>query len=346
MGAILRDTYVIEQEIAVGGMGRIFEARHLRLPGRYAVKVLHPRWARNPDALARFHREAEILARLRHPNVVEVFDFDTTSDGIPYLVMERVLGRDLAAHIYEQGPMEPPRAAAVIRQIAAGLEAAHRRGIVHRDLKPANVMLFDCEGMKDVVKLLDFGVSKVDLAGPAMTGRTMLGTPSYMAPEQVEGLSDQIDGRADQFSLAVLAYVLLRGSRPFPGDTTSEVLTRIVNDAPMPLSEPGNTRLEKAEAVLRRALSKRPEDRFDRIGEFSAALERALQAAFGLEDEAGSPPPAVEPASGDASTMPVLRLALPDHPTGPTLPDARAAKTPRDQRQHARPATGRLAAAL
>jgi serine/threonine protein kinase len=276
-GTVLRGTYLVEERLAKGGMGEIYRASHLRLPGKFAVKVLSARLLSDPDAVARFCREAAIVSTIRHPNVVQVFDFDLTPEGIPFLVMECVEGRDLARHILEDGPMPPSRVAHIVHQIAAALEAAHARGVVHRDLKPANVMLLEGEGLVDFVKVLDFGVSKVCGADPAASGQwRMLGTPSYMAPEQAEGRSEAIDGRADQFALAVLAYVLLTGTDPFPGNTTGEVLIRIMHHDPEGLAGRVPWPSGDIEAVLRRALAKQPELRYERVLEFAAALTGAV----------------------------------------------------------------------
>jgi eukaryotic-like serine/threonine-protein kinase len=300
-GTTLRGTYVIDELLATGGMGEVYVARHIRLPGKFAVKVLSQRLLRDPEAVARFCREASIVSMLRHPNVVQVFDFDTTATGMPFLVMECLEGQDLAKHVLEHGPMAPARVAHIVRQIASALESAHARGFVHRDLKPANVMLVDCEGMTDLVKLLDFGVSKICGAEPQLSGQwRMLGTPSYMAPEQVEGHSEAIDGRADQFALGVLTYVLLTGADPFPGTTTGEVLTRIMCHDPEPLMDKVAWTADEVEAVLRKAMAKKPDFRYGTILEFADAICATLAR---LSDADAAPAPAASAARATRSSL-------------------------------------------
>jgi eukaryotic-like serine/threonine-protein kinase len=278
-GTFLRDTYLIQDRLAAGGMGEVYLARHTRLPGTYAIKILNARLAGDAKAIARFQREAEILGLIRHPNVVQLFDFDLLDGGIPFLVMEHIEGRDLAEHLVDSGPLPLGRVVRIVHQIASALEAAHARRVVHGDLKPANVMLVDSEGHPDLVKVLDFGVAQMfgtrsDSGEPT---NLMLGTPSYMAPEQAECRNDEIDGRADQFALAVLTYVLLTGVDPFPGDTTVEVLARIIHAEPAPLGARVAWPADGVETVLRRALCKRAEGRYPHILEFAEQLARAAR---------------------------------------------------------------------
>jgi eukaryotic-like serine/threonine-protein kinase len=288
-GTLLRDTYTIGNKIASGGMGEVYLAQHARLPGSFAVKILNARLADDAGAIARFRREADILALIRHPNVVQVFDFDLMAPGIPFLVMEHVEGRDLAQHVLDSGPLPLGRVVPIVHQIAAALEAAHARRVVHGDLKPANVMLVDREGHADLVKVLDFGVAQMfgTRTGSGEPTNLMLGTPSYMAPEQAEGRNDEIDGRADQFALAVLTYVLLTGADPFPGDSTVEVLARIIHAEPTPLGARVAWPADGVEAVLRRALSKRAQGRYGRILEFADELARVARPVADM----ASPPP-------------------------------------------------------
>jgi serine/threonine protein kinase len=274
-GTLLGETYVVHERLAVGGMGEVYRASHVRMPGGFAIKVLTPRLAGDPEAVARFCREAAIASVLRHPHVVQVLDFDGRDSERPFLVMEHLRGEDLAEHLLARGPLPLRRVVAIVRQISAALEAAHALGIVHRDLKPANVMLVEYQGLSDFVKVLDFGVSRIAGTESGSAARTLLGTPSYMAPEQAAGHADAVDARTDQFALAVLAHVLLTGAQPFAGQTTPEILHRIIHGDPAPLADRVPWPSFGVEQVLARALCKRPGGRFARVSDLSAALARA-----------------------------------------------------------------------
>ena len=283
VGTVLQDTYRIVRPLAEGGCGEVYLAAHTRLPGAFAVKVLHPRLTRDREALARFRQEAEITSTLRHPHIVQVFDFNVTDGGAPYLVMELLEGVPLADLVTPGTPMDPRRAINIIEQIAQGLHAAHERGVVHRDLKPENVMLLSAGATEDFVKVLDFGISQASWRTRLTDNDRVSGTPQYMAPEQARGLREQIDHRTDQFSLAAIAYTLFTGREPFGGDNPIAVLYQVVHhDPPAPAAV--NPALAGAISdVIVRGLSKASADRFADVLEFAAALRAAVDATAPVE---------------------------------------------------------------
>jgi eukaryotic-like serine/threonine-protein kinase len=284
-GTVLQGTYRILRPLAEGGCGQVYAAAHTRLPGQFAVKVLHRSLARNPDALARFRQEAEITSTLRHPHIVQVLDFNVSEQGFPYLVMELLEGRPLAARVADAGALTPADAVRIVEQIAQALNAAHVRGIVHRDLKPDNVMLLDAEGMTDFVKVLDFGISQASWQPRLTDSMQVAGTPQYMAPEQACGLRDQIGPWTDQFSLAAIAYTLLTGHEPFSADDQIAVMYQVVHADPalpshfVPLGP-------AVDAVIMRGLSKQPANRFPDVTAFAEALRAAFMT--------GAPAPEVD----------------------------------------------------
>jgi serine/threonine-protein kinase len=273
---VLQGTYRIVEQMASGGMGEVYLAVHERFPGRFALKILHRDLLGNEEARARFSAEVEILASLRHPNIVQVIDSNVAPDGTPYLVMELVEGEDLGAHVGQPSQLSPVRIAHVIRQIASALQLAHDRGVVHRDLKLENVMLLSVAGQEDFVKVIDFGISTSERS-PRMTAESaILGTPQFMAPEQAQGRGDEIDHRTDQFALACIAYTLLAGRVPFHADTAIAVLYQVVHQDPEPLARWVPWHCEDVDSVLRRAMAKDREARFPSIMEFARELEAAI----------------------------------------------------------------------
>jgi serine/threonine-protein kinase len=275
LGTELRDTYRLARLVGRGGMGEVFEATHARLPGRFAVKVLHAHCIADPKAIVRFRREAETTSGLRHPNIVAIIDFDYTPSGAPYLVMEYLEGGELARIIAEEAPLAIDRVLRIVDQVASALMAVHRKHIVHRDLKPQNIFLVRGERAgEEHVKLCDFGISKVRAASVALTGeRVLLGTPQYMAPEQARG-TGEVDARADQFALAAIVYEMLTGRLAFPGDRVEIVVYRISHEEPKPLGAPWGPALA---AVLDRALAKNPDARFPSVQDFAEALRAAAE---------------------------------------------------------------------
>jgi len=287
VGTILKDTYRIVRPLAEGGCGDVYLAAHTRLPGAFAVKVLRAGLTRDREALARFRQEAEITSTLRHPHIVQVFDFDVTDGGVHYLVMELLEGVSLADVVRSGAPFDPRRAINIVEQIAQGLHAAHERGVVHRDLKPENVMLLSAGGAEDFVKVLDFGISQASWRARLTENDRVSGTPQYMAPEQAQGLREQIDHRTDQFSLAAIAYTLFTGHEPFSGDNPIAVLYQVVHHEP-PAPVEANPALAGAIGdVIMRGLSKQSADRFADVLEFAAALRAAVEATTGTQPSAG-----------------------------------------------------------
>ncbi|HTA19332.1 MAG TPA: serine/threonine-protein kinase, partial [Polyangia bacterium] len=275
-GQKIAGRYTIEREIGRGGMGAVYEGVHLRLNRRVAVKLMARELATNTEALARFRREAEVTSQLGHPHIVQVFDFGEAPSGEPYLVMEFLEGEDLEGRLRRAGRLSAGTAAHIIKQIASALAATHGKGIVHRDLKPANVFVLAVEGETDFVKVVDFGISKVKAATTRLTAAAaVMGTPNYMSPEQAAGRVDEIDGATDQWALACIAYELLAGRPPFVGDNIASLLYQVVHEAPSPLAAHALGLPAGVDAVLTRALAKKPGERFESVAAFSRAFESA-----------------------------------------------------------------------
>jgi serine/threonine-protein kinase len=276
VGTVLGGAYRVVRLIGEGAMGGIYEARQLRLDKRVAIKVMARELAANADSLLRFHREAEVTSRLGHPHIITVFDFGTSPLGEPYLVMEYLEGEDLASRIRRRKSLPLATAVRIVRQVASALAETHAKGIVHRDLKPANVFLLRVKGEGDFAKVLDFGISKVRAASTALTGAsTLMGTPMYMAPEQAEGRVEEMDHRTDQWALACIAYEMLGGRGPFVGDDVSAILYQVVHKEPPSLGEVKPPLPPLVEQVIRKALSKRQNDRFQSVTTFARSLEAA-----------------------------------------------------------------------
>jgi serine/threonine-protein kinase len=303
-GAMLADTYRIEKLRAQGGMSDIYEASHQRLARPVAIKVLNAEYAPKDDWRARFAREALILGKLRHPNVVDAIDVGEAPDGAPYMVMELIEGVDLHAALSAGRRFSPGEIASIVRQIASALSAAHALGMVHRDLKAENVVLCEAPGQAPVIKVIDFGISLWGDAPRLTAERCVFGTPEYMAPEQAQGHIDQIDGRTDQFSLAVLAFALLAGRPPFSAESPLAILFQIVHGAPAALGPMGDWDASGCEAVLQRGMAASRDDRYATVLDFADAFERALDAAGVLSASAPTSAPHRVPA---AATVKVRR---------------------------------------
>lgn len=303
--------YRLVKVLGQGAMGVVYEAMDTRLGRTVAIKtVLRSHLVDENSAgeyASRFEREAQAAARLAHPNVVTVHDFGEHED-ISYIVMEFVRGRELA-EVFEAGqPLPLPQTLDIMRELLAALDYAHEQGVVHRDIKPANVML-DQAGH---VKLTDFGVARVASATQDRTmPGTLVGTPSYMAPEQVLGLA--VGSRADIFAAGVILYQCLTGKRPFIGGGPFDVQRKIVQDDPLPPSRLAPQLSAAFDLVIARALAKTPEDRYPTAAAFAQALEQV--GAARRPDPPRSPPrapaqPAAAPGALRRTLWPLLAGAL------------------------------------
>ncbi|MCC6521551.1 MAG: serine/threonine protein kinase [Polyangiaceae bacterium] len=278
-----------------GGMGTVYLGVHPRIGSRVAVKVLHAEVAGVPDAVARFHAEARALAAIRHDGIVNAFDVGESADGRPFIVMELLAGDTLGELALQRGPLPLELAVRTLADVCDALEAAHARGIWHRDVKPHNVFVTT----SGRTKLLDFGIAKLrretaagrgspdDLVPITTVTGLLVGTPGYVAPEQVAG--ETADHRADLYALGVVAFEVLAGRRPFEAVGLFELLQQHVHAAPPPLRSLRPDAPAALEALVARALAKRPADRPPSAAAFGAAL-RAIQA------ELGAPRPAPEDA--------------------------------------------------
>jgi serine/threonine-protein kinase len=316
---VLGESYIVGRRIGRGAMGEVYEAQHVRLPGKFAVKLLLPELQGNQEAFARFCREAEIMSQLRHPNIVQIFDFNVGPDARPYFVMEYLEGRDLEARL-QAGPLTLPAVTRIVDAVGSALALAHAHGVVHRDLKPANIFLATVDGQTDeLVKVLDFGISKVRAAAAQISQAVdLLGTPFYMSPEQARGQANAIDGRTDQFALGAIAYRMLTGTEPFNGDDTASVLYQVVHEDPAPLSLflPPEWDAGPLQVVLSRALAKQPRDRFGGMMELARAFEDAAERTIGAGGEAHAPAIAARraAAAADIDQPPPVRTPAPLRP--------------------------------
>jgi serine/threonine protein kinase len=275
VGTYLDGRYLVKRLIGEGGMGLVYEAEHVEIGRRVAVKVLHAAYTRHAEVVARFRSEARAATRIGHPNIIDVFDSGTTVDGAVYFVMEFLDGRDLAEAIRVAGTLPAERAIAIAREICQALAAAHKAGIVHRDMKPENVFLVDKEGKRDLVKVLDFGIAKTlegvsERAGRLTHPGLAMGTPEYMAPEQAAG--QPADARADVYAVGAILYEMLSGRPPHEGATIMEVLSKKATEPPVPLEKLRPDVPRELERLVMRTLAMNPADRPQSMEALAAAL--------------------------------------------------------------------------
>jgi serine/threonine protein kinase len=286
IGQTLDHRYAIEARLGEGGMGVVFRARHVVIEKPVAIKVLKRHVARDNNVVSRFVQEARAASRIGHPNIIDVTDFGVTASGMTYQVMEYLEGQTLSAAIRAEGRMSPDRALPILAQLCRALGAAHDKGIVHRDLKPENVFLLARDGRRDFVKVVDFGIAKVQPvegagreSGPMRRltrAGSVFGTPEYMAPEQALGKGDT-DHRVDVYALGTILFEMLVGRVPHKGESAMRTLAmQLMEPIPTPREvAPDLAISDQLEAIVMRALAREREDRYQSTGELLAALGAA-----------------------------------------------------------------------
>ncbi len=293
-GSVIGDRYRIEARIGSGGMAEVYRGVDPVLNRTVAIKVLLPQFARDASFVERFRREAQAAARLNHPNIVSVYD--TGADGdTQYIVMEFIEGRTLAEALAAGRRPSPVQSAEIAQKICSALSAAHAQGVIHRDIKPGNVMVT----REGTVKVMDFGIARIT-SGVETAPQTsaVLGTASYLSPEQAQGLP--LDARTDIYSLGTVLYEMLTGRPPFMGETPVAVAYKQVNETPVPPSQINADVPPRLDAVVMRALSKNPANRYQTAKEFSEDLGRVIE-----DQDVHATPlmPGAGPGAGDATQV-------------------------------------------
>jgi serine/threonine-protein kinase len=326
VGAVISGRFRVDDLIGQGGMGKVYRARHLALERTVALKVLKPQLLEDPTLVGRFEREAKAASRLNHPNVIQVLDFGRLeNDGTLYIVMEHVQGKDLRLVLRDDWPLAEERLCNIMAQVCSALGEAHVNDVIHRDLKPENVMVEARRDQPDHVKVLDFGIAKIlgpDVPAlarhgivrpihPEQPGLTrhdvVCGTPQYMAPEQATGSA--LDERCDLYAVGVILYQMTTGHLPFDGASSMEVLTRHVNEQPIPPRQRQSDApiSEPMERLILRALEKDPARRPQTAEQFRdelLAVPGQARSARGTTPSRSStpvpvPPPPAAPRRGE-----------------------------------------------
>ena len=315
VGSTIAGRYFLRRLCGEGAMGRVYEGHHVEIGRRVAIKILHSTYRHTPDVVERFRREARAASKIGHPNIVDVTDSGTTPDGAFFFVMEYLDGVDLEQLIARDGQLSIDRALLIAAQVCRALTAAHAAGIIHRDLKPANVMLVRHNDEDDFVKVLDFGISKQRDLDTGPRGKDVgltrpdaaVGTPIYMAPEQVGGLP--VDARTDVYAVGELLFEMLTGAPACSGSDVLAVFNKKANEDPVPVRGLRPDAPVAIEGLLTRAMSRRPADRHETMAE----LKDEILVCLARLDEA--PPPVARPETVVAEPSKTRRLSRPKTPT-------------------------------
>ncbi len=305
---LVAERYRVIRKLGEGGMGSVYLAEHVVIEKKFALKVLAPELARRADLVARFLQEARSASRIGHENVIDIMDFGQSPDGLVYIAMEFLDGKDLGEMVRSKGALEWKDARDIVLQICRALRAAHDRGIVHRDMKPENIFLIQREGQPHFVKILDFGIAKVmglDPNGPRLTRTGMIfGTPEYMAPEQAEG--KDTDHRADIYAVGCILYHLITGQTPFVAESFMTMLTKHLMEEPVPPSarRPDLVITPEMDALILKSLEKDRDQRWQSMAE----LLQAVAVCPGPETAVPKPPGGQTVEMGGAHAAAALKI--------------------------------------
>ncbi len=308
IGALLAQRYEIIRLIGEGGMGLVYEGLHIGIDKQVAIKVLRDDLSRRPDVVERFRQEAKSASRIGHEHIVDVSDFGETVFGSSYFVMEYLEGEDLADVLARKGVLKPERVVNIAVQCCKALGVTHEKHIVHRDMKPENIFLTTREGVKDFVKIVDFGIAMMsDIETDGAPGRKLtktgmiFGTPEYMSPEQASGKA--LDHRVDIYAMGVIMFECLAGRVPFVGDTFMGILTKHLFEEPARIKDinPNTDVSPELETVIRKAMAKEASQRYQSMDELAEAIEWALEGKLTEATVSISPvwPSESEPAEPD-----------------------------------------------
>lgn len=324
--------YVIEKKLGEGGMGSVYLAKHTSIDQAIAIKVLHGKAAQQSELIQRFNREARVIAKLTHPNIIRVFIFGRTPEGLIYLAMEYVDGKSLRQLLESSGRLSEPHAIYIVKQVLGAVAEAHDLGVVHRDLKPENILLTSYRGNDEFVKVVDFGIAKVKEPDGAQQQQltqagVVYGTPDYLSPEQAQ--ARPIDARSDIYSAGIVLWEMLTGELPYQGDTAMAVLIQHAFDPPPNPDEANVPISPRMKDILRKCMAKDPNARYSSAQGLLDALadcERDLQQSGAFKHardipnqktELWSPPPGF---TEYAQQMVAEHAAPPSTP--PTAPPA------------------------